>query len=93
MTAVKIKTDVKEGLMQIIRPYLPVETQDMEVNGDSHFINDLKVNSAHMVDIVLDIEDWYDIVIDDEVIGKINTVQDSIDLIVDQSPRFINEIA
>ena len=44
MTAVKIKTDVKEGLMQIIRPYLPVETQDMEVNGDSHFINDLKVN-------------------------------------------------
>ena len=55
------------------------------MDQDSHFIRDLKINSAYLVDIVLDIEDRYKLIIEDEIIGKMNTIQDSIDLIMKQS--------
>ena len=75
---------IKEGLMEIIGPYLPEERSGDTIQVEMDFVQDLKVNSAHMVDIVLDIEDKFDIVINDDAIGTINTIQDSIDLIVNQ---------
>lgn len=47
----------------------------------SKIIVDLKINSARVVDIVLDIEEKYDIEIDDKSIGKIITIQDVINVI------------
>ena len=74
--------NVKIDLLEIIRPYLPEEIEENEVSEDKHLINDLKINSAHIVDIVLDIEDKFDIMIDDDSIGEMNTVQDSIDMVI-----------
>ena len=73
---------VKFDLIDIIKPYLPQDILDNEVSEDNHLINDLMINSAHIVDIVLDIEDKFDIMIDDDVIGEMNTVQDSIDVVL-----------
>ena len=78
MTQESVKTD----LLEIIKPYLPEEIQIAEVSEEKHLINDLKINSAHIVDIVLDIEDKFDIMIDDDVIGEMNTVRDSIDVVL-----------
>ncbi|GAB4236113.1 MAG: hypothetical protein Tsb0034_10580 [Ekhidna sp.] len=78
MTQEAVKTD----LLEIIRPYLPENIQIDGVKEDNHLINDLKINSAHIVDIVLDIEDKFDIMIDDDVIGEMNTVQDSINVVM-----------
>jgi len=74
--------DVKADLLEIIRPYLPEEIEVNEVSEDKHLINDLKINSAHIVDIVLDIEDKFNIMIDDDAIGEMNTVQDSINMVI-----------
>ncbi|MBC6400725.1 MAG: acyl carrier protein [Ekhidna sp.] len=74
--------NVKTDLLEIIRSYLSEEIEASEISGDKHLINDLKINSAHIVDIVLDIEDKFDIMIDDDAIGKMNTVQDSIDMVL-----------
>ena len=76
---------VKFDLIDIIKPYLPQEVLDNEVSEDNHLINDLMINSAHIVDIVLDIEDKFDIMIDDDIIGEMNTVQDSIDVVLKQT--------
>jgi len=74
--------NVKFDLLEIIKPYLPEEIEVQEVSEEKHLINDLKINSAHIVDIVLDIEDKFDIMIDDDAIGEMNTVQDSIDMVL-----------
>lgn len=74
--------NVKTDLLEIIKPYLPEEIGVQEVSEEKHLINDLKINSAHIVDIVLDIEDKFDIMIDDDAIGEMNTVQDSIDMVL-----------
>jgi len=74
--------NVKTDLLEIIKPYLPEEIQVGEVSEEKHLINDLKINSAHIVDIVLDIEDKFDIMIDDDSIGEMNTVKDSIDVVM-----------
>ena len=73
---------VKIDLINIIKPYLPENIMENEVSEDKHLINDLMINSAHIVDIVLDIEDKFDIMIDDDAIGEMNTVQDSIDMVL-----------
>ncbi len=78
MTRETIKTD----LINIIKPYLPEEILGNEVSEENHLINDLMINSAHIVDIVLDIEDKFDIMIDDDAIGEMNTVQNSIDVVL-----------
>ena len=73
---------VKTDLLEIIKPYLPEEIKIDDVSEEKHLINDLKINSAHIVDIVLDIEDKFDIMIDDDAIGEMNTVGDSIDVVM-----------
>ena len=76
---------VKTDLLEIIKPYLPEDVQITEVSEEKHLINDLKINSAHIVDIVLDIEDKFDIMIDDDAIGEMNTVKDSIDVVLQKA--------
>lgn len=75
-------TSVKTDLLDIIKTYLPEDISIDGVTEDQHLINDLQINSAHIVDIVLDIEDKFDIMIDDDTIGEMNTVQDSINVVM-----------
>ena len=79
------RESVATSLKKIMRPYLPEEVNVNELDESQHLIEDLKINSAHIVDIVLDIEEEFDIMIEDDVIGKMNTVGDAIDTILDKS--------
>ncbi|MEM6813542.1 MAG: acyl carrier protein [Bacteroidota bacterium] len=74
--------NIKTDLLEIIKPYLPEDIQIGQVSEEKHLVNDLKINSAHIVDIVLDIEDRFDIMIDDDAIGEMNTVKDSINVVL-----------
>ena len=71
---------MKEGnlinkLKIIIRPYVKNEEALDNLNEKTDFINDLMINSANLVDIVLDIEETFDIVIDNEAMEKMLTVE------------------
>ena len=48
------------------------------MNEDTDFLNDLKINSANLVDVVLDIEDKYDIEIDNESMESMLNVKASL---------------
>ncbi|SNS59552.1 acyl carrier protein [Ekhidna lutea] len=75
------KTKIQSELLDIIDAYLPDEIDPSNITFDQHLINDLKINSVHIVDIILDIEEQFGITIEDESIGKINTVGDALELV------------
>lgn len=79
------KEEVLEKLKEIVEPYVEMKDKISELNGDTDLINDLGVNSANVVDIVLDIESEFDILIEDEEINQMNTVSSAIDLIAEKT--------
>ena len=53
----------------------------MNLSEESDFINDLKINSANLVDVILDVEDEFDIEIDNESMEKMLSVKAALDII------------
>lgn len=75
------KDQIIDDLVEIIKPYVSEKELLENIDESKDLINDLHINSAHLVDIVLDIEEKYDIMIDDDAIGKMNTVGEAIEVI------------
>jgi acyl carrier protein len=69
-------------LKDIIKIYLPEDVSFDDITVESHFINELNINSANLVDIILDVEDEFDIMLENEDMEKMQTVQDAL-LIID----------
>jgi len=53
----------------------------VKATRDTHILNDLKVTSARLVDVVIKCEDVFGISIDDDDADKIRTIGDAIDVI------------
>lgn len=68
-------------LKTIIKPYIKNEIAFENLNEQTDFINDLKINSANLVDVVLDIEEQFEIIIDNESMEKMLNVQAALDII------------
>ncbi len=68
-------------MKELIQPYVGDNSAFESMNENSDLVNDLKINSAHIVDIVLDIESEFDIMIDDQSINDMVSVGSSIDVI------------
>ena len=49
-----------QKLNDIIKIYLPEDVSVDEISEESHFINELNINSANLVDIILDVEELHD---------------------------------
>jgi len=75
------KNKIQEELKNIIAVYVPEKEILDNLILEHDLINDLKINSAHIVDIVLDIEEKYDIMIEDDVIMQMGTIGQAIDII------------
>ena len=68
-------------LKEIIKPYTR-NTEALEgLTAETDFINDLKVNSANLVDIILDVEEAFNITIDNQSMEKMLNVQAAMDII------------
>jgi acyl carrier protein len=48
---------------------------------DTHILNDLRVNSARLVDVIIKCEDVFGITIEDDEADKIRTIGDAMALI------------
>ncbi|RZK64605.1 MAG: acyl carrier protein [Pedobacter sp.] len=74
-----------EELIAKLKPIVANYAQDKEalekIGPDTDFIKDLKINSANLVDVVLDVEEEFDIVIDNQSMERMLNVQASIDII------------
>ncbi len=70
-----------EKLRDIIAEELGVDKD--EVNADSNLADDLGADSLDAVELIMAIEEEFDIEIDDATATKIKTVQDIIDYLED----------
>lgn len=68
-------------LRDIIKLYLPEDVSIDDISEESHFINELNINSANLVDIVLDVEDAFDIRLENEDMDQMQTVKDALSII------------
>lgn len=71
-------------LKRLIEPYVQDKEAFAELNEETDFIQDLKINSAHLVDIILDVEDEFDIEIEDEAMEQMMTVKAALQVISDK---------
>ncbi|MDC6388410.1 phosphopantetheine-binding protein [Maribacter sp. PR1] len=70
-----------QKLKDIVKVYLPEDVSVSEIQPTSNFITELNINSANLVDIILDVEDAFDIHLENDDMNQMQTVQDAIDII------------
>jgi acyl carrier protein len=68
-------------LKEIVKPYIQDEKAFINLSENTDFIKDLKINSANLVDVVLDVEDEFDIEIDNDSMEKMLSVEAAIEII------------
>ena len=75
------QAELIERLKKIVKPYIQDEAAFGNISQETDFLNDLKINSANLVDVVLDIEDEFDILIENEEMESMISVQAAMDII------------
>jgi acyl carrier protein len=68
-------------LKAIVAPYIQNEDAFKNLSEDTDFVNDLQINSANLVDIILDIEDEFDIRLENEDMEKMLDVKSTMEII------------
>ena len=69
------------SLQKIVKPYVQNEEGFKNLNENTDFINDLEINSANLVDIILDVEDEFKIEIDNDSMEKMLSVKATVEII------------
>ncbi|QXP63729.1 acyl carrier protein [Polaribacter sp. HaHaR_3_91] len=75
------KEEIISKLTTIVKPYVQNEDGFKKLNEETDFINDLEINSANLVDIILDVEDEFKIEIDNASMEKMLSVKATIAVI------------
>lgn len=75
------KEEHYQKLRDIVKIYLPEDVSVDAISEESHFIDELNINSANLVDIVLDVEDAFDIILENDDMDQMATVQDALNII------------
>ena len=73
--------EIEQQLFTIVKVYLPQDVESTAIELDSHLMQDLGINSAHLVDIALDVEDAFDIMLDEKDMEEMQTVKDAIQIV------------
>lgn len=75
------KEELITKLKTIVKPYVQDEEAFANLSENTDFIKDLKINSANLVDVILDIEDEFDIEIDNDSMEKMLSVKVAMEII------------
>ena len=80
MTRIEILNELKK----VFAPYTTNKEMLNSINDETDLIKDLKINSANLVDIIIDAEAKYNIEIDYDSADKIINVGTCIDVIIEK---------
>jgi acyl carrier protein len=75
------QVEVLNKVVSILTPYVKNQAALGALTKDTSILDDLKVNSARLVDVVLAFEDEFGIEVADEEVDAVATVGDAVDLI------------
>ena len=73
--------EVMQTVVSILTPYAKNGDALAHVGPNTHILDDLEVNSARLVDVILAFEDTFGIQVADEDADTVNTVGDAVKLI------------
>lgn len=75
------KEELITKLKTIVEPYIQDEEAFNNLSENTDFINDLKINSANLIDVVLDVEDEFKIRIENDDMEKLVSVKAAMDIV------------
>ena len=75
------KTDIFDKVVGILKRYTRNETALESASAETNILEDLRVNSARLVDVILDFEDVFNIEIADDDADSVTTIGDALQLI------------
>ncbi|HMK06324.1 MAG TPA: hypothetical protein VK476_02275 [Flavobacterium sp.] len=70
-----------EKLKGIVKPYIKNDEAFQNLTEDTDFIKDLQINSANLVDIILDVEEVFGIEIDNQSMEKMLNIKAALEII------------
>ena len=70
-----------EKLKAIVKPYIQNQEAFENLTESTDFIKDLQINSANLVDVILDIEEEYEITIDNLSMERMLDVKSALEII------------
>ena len=73
------RDEIQTRAMDVLKLFDKVNPE--KVSSESHFVNDLGLDSLDVVEIVMALEDEFGIEISDEEAEKVFTVEDAVDFI------------
>ncbi|GIX40540.1 MAG: hypothetical protein KatS3mg129_0273 [Leptospiraceae bacterium] len=73
--------EIMQKVLKILGPYAKNKEALNNANENTNILKDLEVNSSRLVDIILALEDEFDIEIDDSEADKVQTVGAAVELI------------
>jgi acyl carrier protein len=76
-----IQEQILEKLKAIVKPFVKNQEAFENLTENTDFITDLQINSANLVDIVLDTEEVFDIEIDNLSMEKMVTIKATLEII------------
>jgi acyl carrier protein len=75
--------EVFAKVVSIIEPFAQSPTALAAASMETSILEDLKVNSARLVDVVLEIEEIFDIQVSDEQADSVRTLGNAVHLIME----------
>ncbi|MFP4193603.1 MAG: acyl carrier protein [Desulfosalsimonas sp.] len=75
------KDQIFNEVIGIIKDYVKDQSRLENADMDTSLLDDLKVNSARLVDIIIQFEDTFDIEIEDDDADSIRTIGDAVNYI------------
>lgn len=75
------KTEIFGKIKTIVLPFSKAPEAVNQAVGTSRFLEDFQINSARLIDIILALEETFDIEISDEQMDGILTMDDAVNLI------------
>ena len=75
------QTPITETLAAIIRRFAPQNRGELQFTPTTHLVNDAGIDSPRMIDIVLEVEDQFGIVVDDGDVQKVRTFGELVALV------------
>ncbi|TRX16727.1 acyl carrier protein [Flavobacterium franklandianum] len=75
------KKETIEKLKNIVKPYIKNQEAFENITEKTDFIADLQINSANLVDVILDIEEEFDIIIDNQSMERMLDIKSAMEII------------
>ncbi|OBX26681.1 acyl carrier protein [Gelidibacter algens] len=75
------KEELIAKLKTIVQPYIQDEEAFKNLTEETTFVGDLKINSANLVDVILDVEDEFDIRIENDEMERMLSVKAAMEIV------------